>query len=612
VKLVSVSLKNFRCYQAETTIQIADLTALIGKNDIGKSSILEALEIFFNNNLVKIEKADATAGCPNKKVEITCEFSDLPDELTLDAGAKTTFADEYLLTDKGTLKIRKVFDCSKSTVPSDVFILAMHPTANGASGLLELKEKELQAIVKGRGLHAPLKGNPGMRKAIWAACPDLEIEETPIPISQPKEDSKRVWEQVEAHLPMFALFRSDRESKESDGEVQTPLRGAIEAALAEVQDEIAEIQQKINEKATLIANKTHEALKSIDARLAEQLMPSITPPTPAKWRGLFSIGMDTATGIPLNKRGSGIRRLILVSFFKAEAERRLAASERANIIYAIEEPEASQHPSNQRILIDAFKSLSEEDPCQVLLSTHSPGLASELPVECIRYLTCSEEAAPDIRAGADVFGEVATDLGITPDSRVRVLVCVEGPTDVSALKALSRALHADDHQLPDLSSDSSFAFVVTGGSTLSHWVTENYLQGLGRPEFHLYDRDVPEYQVKVDEVNQRQDGSRGTLTAKYEIESYLHRDAIAQAFGVVVEPIDHPEADGKAVPRLFAEAYSAKAGHDTVMGDKKAKIKLAERAFPLMTADLIDERDPEGEVRGWLQQLAHMAVGNGG
>lgn len=186
-------------------------------------------------------------------------------------------------------------------------------------------------------------------------------------------------------------------------------------------------------------------------------------------------------------------------------------------------------------------------------------------------------------------------------------MCVEGPTDVSALKALSRALHADDPQLPDLSLDNRFAFVVTGGSTLSYWVTENYLQGFGRPEFHLYDRDVPGYQDKVNEVNQRGDGSWGTLTEKHEIESYLHRDAIAQAFDVAVEPVDHPGADGKAVPRLFAEAYSAKAGHDGTMGDRKAKIKLAERAFPLMTPELIDERDPDGEVRGWLKRLVEMA-----
>ncbi|WP_164125933.1 AAA family ATPase, partial [Stenotrophomonas maltophilia] len=70
---------------------------------------------------------------------------------------------------------------------------------------------------------------------------------------------------------------------------------------------------------------------------------------------------------------------VLVSFFKAEAERRLKTSSRRSIIYAIEEPETAQHPNNQRVLIDSFKSLAEDSGCQVILTTHSPGFASELP-----------------------------------------------------------------------------------------------------------------------------------------------------------------------------------------------------------------------------------------
>ena len=43
--------------------------------------------------------------------------------------------------------------------------------------------------------------------------------------------------------------------------------------------------------------------------------------------------------IPINKRGSGVKRLILFKFFRAEAERRLQESNTTSIIYAIEEPE---------------------------------------------------------------------------------------------------------------------------------------------------------------------------------------------------------------------------------------------------------------------------------
>ena len=52
MKLKQLRLKNFRGYKDNTYLEVSDLTALIGKNDAGKSTILEALEIFFNNKLI--------------------------------------------------------------------------------------------------------------------------------------------------------------------------------------------------------------------------------------------------------------------------------------------------------------------------------------------------------------------------------------------------------------------------------------------------------------------------------------------------------------------------------------------------------------------------------
>ena len=39
MKLVSLTLKNFRCFKNETTVTFDDLTTIIGKNDIGKSTM---------------------------------------------------------------------------------------------------------------------------------------------------------------------------------------------------------------------------------------------------------------------------------------------------------------------------------------------------------------------------------------------------------------------------------------------------------------------------------------------------------------------------------------------------------------------------------------------
>ncbi len=78
MNLLSVSIENFRCYQAEVKIDLSDLTVFIGKNDSGKSTILEALEIFFNNETVKIERGDCNIYSNSQEIKITCEFSGVP------------------------------------------------------------------------------------------------------------------------------------------------------------------------------------------------------------------------------------------------------------------------------------------------------------------------------------------------------------------------------------------------------------------------------------------------------------------------------------------------------------------------------------------------------
>ena len=49
MRIKSLYLDNFRGYESSTSIDFESLTAFVGKNDIGKSSILEALYIFFRN-----------------------------------------------------------------------------------------------------------------------------------------------------------------------------------------------------------------------------------------------------------------------------------------------------------------------------------------------------------------------------------------------------------------------------------------------------------------------------------------------------------------------------------------------------------------------------------
>lgn len=601
MKLKTLYLENFRCYKDKICIDFDNLTTFIGKNDIGKSTILEALEVFFNNDLIKIEPSDANIH-GGKEVVIACDFCELPSEIILDSGEKTNLTDEYLTIGNDLLRIKKVYDCSKSKVSSTVYIVANHPCFTGVENLLFLKEKELQNIIKDKKLESLLKGNPTMRKAIWNAVEDLQLQECEIEVSKAKEDGKVILSKIDSYLPNFALFQSDRSSHDSDGEVQNPMKAAVQEAIAEVQEEIDSIQKKVHDKAMSIAEQTQTALKYIDENLASQLTPKFTPPAASKWNALFSIAMETDEGIALNKRGSGVRRMILVGFFKAEAERKASKSNKKNVVYAIEEPETAQHPNNQKILINSFLELSKSENCQVILTTHSPSLAQELPINCLRFIKRDESNNPEVLSGDDILPMIIEALGILPntDQGVQVILCLEGPTDVVAFKSFSRCLREKYPEIIDLENDKRVLVVPLGGSILKYWVEKQYFKNLGCPEVHIYDNDVKTYQKSINEINARPDNSWGTLTQKNEIENYLHPSAIKDIYNVYVDTSQND------VPELFGKAYSEKNKFDDQMKGNKAKTYLSKVFQEGMTIKYLEEIDPSGEVKGWLDRIDSM------
>jgi energy-coupling factor transporter ATP-binding protein EcfA2 len=614
MKLKSVVLRNFRCYQNETRIQTGNLTALIGKNDVGKSTILEALEIFFNNTAVKIDPQDACIRSGDKEITIGCEFDDLPDELVLDETATTTLKDEYLLNERGCLEIHKVFDCGTSKVKESVFALAHHPKAE----LLLLKNADLKkrfAELKLDRAEAgvSLASNPSLRKAIWSHTSDLQLTVKPISLEK-TDDAKEIWTKLKAELPLFALFQSDRPSRDEDSEVQDPMKIAVGEALKELEPEISAIKITVQEKVTEVAGRTLAKLREMDATLASELAPHFK--AEPKWDTLFKMTLTSDDQIPINKRGSGVRRLILLNFFRAEAERKQKAKGGQGIIYAIEEPETSQHPAMQRLIIQAFMDLTETAGCQVMITTHVPGLAGLLPVEGLRYIYPEENGSVTIASGESngetLYDRIANDLGVIPDRRVQVLICVEGPHDVNFFTAMSRILREQDDTLPNLDSDPRIAYLPMGGSTLKQWTDERYLRGLHLKEVHIYDRGPdtpPKYQQNVDDVNGWGPDHYAVLTGKREAENYLHPDAIREEMDVTVAVTDQDSVP-EAVARAMHEASGSPKPWDELgektKGDKisNAKRRLNGGVVTRMTHERLSAMDTSADIESFLRQVA--------
>jgi len=570
---------------------------------------------FFEEN--NPDQDDATLTGNKSDLRIICEFENLPESIIIDADYPTNLLDEYLLNEQGRLEIHKVYNGAlKSPKLSGVYAYANHPTTNGVDDLLQLKKNDLKK--RAQELKIDLDGidqriNTQIRRRIWESVSDLNLQSKEVPLND--QDAKKAWEQIKKHLPSFALFKSDRKSTDQDDEAQDPMKSAVKEALKEKEEELNAISEFVENEVKEIANRTVEKIREMDPNLASQLNPRFTPPN---WTKVFSISLTGDEDIPINKRGSGVRRLILLNFFRAKAEQRATEKDAPGVIYAVEEPETSQHPNSQKILIQAFMELSEQPYCQVLLSTHTPMLARLLPINSLRYVSVESDNNRKIYFGSEETNRlVAKALGVLPDHDVKMFIGVEGTNDINFLKIISRILADSGEDVPNLEqleNDGSIIFIPLGGSNLALWASR--LAGLNRPEFHLFDRDempprVSPHQHTADEINAR-NGCIAKITNKMEMENYLHPLAIKAARSELditfSEFDDVPEIVAKAVHDLSESPKPWEDLNEEKIKKKvsRAKTWLNTSAASAMTSELLNESDPNGDVLSWLHDVAQL------
>lgn len=518
-KLKAIELENFRSFKNKTSITFDNLTTIIGKNDAGKSTILEALEIFFNNETVKIDQDDVNVFSEDKKMVISCIFESSDEPIVLDEEATTTLNQEFLLNKNGDFQIIKEFDGSLKNIKADIYIKAMYPKQI-EEPIINFSNSQLKKYLKDNNIEDPTilkNSNVSIRQGIYNHIKnthDIELVERKIELN--KQDGKKLWENIQKHLPMFALFKADRSSNDEDSEVQDPMKVAVAQALKEVESDLENIKQRVQSEALSIANNTLKKLKEMDENLANELIPNFT--NEPKWANIFKLSLESEHGIPINKRGSGVRRLILLNFFRSEVERKRVKESRG-VIYAIEEPETAQHPHNQRMLIEALKELANNN-CQIIITTHVPGVAEMLPIDSIRFISDeTKQKGNIINANEDQLIQIAEELGVLPSTKVRLLVYVEGKNDVMFLKHISKILYSANKTNINLFTDNRIAFIPTGGvNSLKDFINNKYLRSLGLPEIYIVDRD---------EQNDKK-VKKAIVTKRREMENYIHPSIIKE------------------------------------------------------------------------------------
>ncbi|ABR30947.1 ATP-binding protein [Thermosipho melanesiensis] len=609
MKIAKVILENFRAFYGRNEIPIEDFTVFIGRNDQGKSTILEAIDIFINDGkgVTKIEENDLNIKAKNEGNEIfkigVC-FKDLPENIVIDATNTTTLQNEYLLSKEGFLEIYKVFKNGKLQ-NKETYIRCMHPANDSfLEGLLKKKITELQNFVREKGPDClDLRKSAELRKCIRdyykSKDGDLVLKEIDLKINE--EGMKDIWLQLEKCLPIFSLFHSDRPNTEQDSEIQDPLKTKVDEIFKreDIQNKLEEIAKEIDEELKKIANATVEKFRELSQQDTE-IKPNIPEVGKLRWKDVYKgIGYNTDNDIPLNKRGSGLRRLVLVSSFLAEIKAQNESEDNLNVIYAIEEPETGLHPEMQKTLINNLIKLSKNGKHQILITTHSPALIRFFETDSVRYVEQENGKAKVYLFDENIGGKIVKELGLLPNIG-KVVICVEGTNDKNFLMNINQNIPElmEIIDLKEKIESGLISIIPMQGSNLNEWIDCYALKNTNVVEFHLYDRDCDEkYKKAVEEVNQRKDGSYGVLTTKREIENYIPRRLIEGSLNIKIELDDWDNID---IPKKVKEKVTR------FSDEKDVKNYLCGSLSKKITKKDLEDLNAWDEVKSWFEKIKEL------
>lgn len=623
--LKSLILKNFRAYKDIKVNFDENMNVIIGQNDVGKSTILEALDIFFGQEVIKIDITDFNKDKEGDKIVIGVEF-EVDDNLkvVIDTTNPTNLKDEFLLNQNGFLEILKEYEIKNDKLQKEkILINANYPNIFDLP-LVNIKITELKKLLATYKLTSDSNSKSAeIRKTLYENLikEDTEFKLTIIDIS--KIDEKSVWESLEKELPLYFLFQSDRANKDSDGDIQNPLKSATKKIVADFEEDFKKIKNDLEAKLVQIGTETIIKMKDMGLEVANNLIPKVSN---KNLDSLFSFSLESDDGIALNKRGSGFRRMVMLNYFRAEAERKIVEKNNKNVIYAIEEPETAQHPNHQKMLIEALIELSNKDNHQIIITTHTPEIAKMVNENNLIIIKKDNKNNPSlIENHDDKLNAIVETLGILPSlnlekiQKVKVVVCVEGYTDIEFLKNINQNIQ-EFKEIIDVNEDY-ILFVFLGGGTLQHYINYSYLDKLDVPQIHIYDSDYNQidtklhyqYQKYIDEINNKPDFHYGFMTQKAEMENYIHPDIIKTCYQINTSfhsgDSDWLEKWSRKDILHFINSNSDKSNPtiEPISSKRMSKKHLATELSKQITKEHLEELLAFDEIKSWFEKIKELA-----
>jgi putative ATP-dependent endonuclease of the OLD family len=332
MRLTSVAIKNFRSFNDNFTAEFnSNYVTFSGENNCGKSNVLRALDLFFNDKVDNRKynseydmNMHLLKESPKKRTDITCSF-----ELDLKK-------DRYIIKRLNKLKS----DGNIKNVNQKELKMSYYFTKNNTSQIqyvdpitnLRTQNKQIDDFFQ-----------TGLRRSVdFIYIPAIK-------------DFKSFLDKDLSHELLKRIFNTWGGAKWSGAQ-------ALKSEFSKVKTSIETIISESNKNVTEILKEQNEDIKQFIFNLPFKDI--------IDFLSYLPISIDDGTVTDILQKGSGLQSITLYALLRYLV--RYAPSNKfasAQYIWAIEEPETFLHPKAQKILYNVL--LKYSTTTQIICTTHS-------------------------------------------------------------------------------------------------------------------------------------------------------------------------------------------------------------------------------------------------
>lgn len=448
MELKNFKVQGFRCI-AKAELKVRNVTSVIGPNNAGKSSILQALGLF-------LETSGPDPGdWPRQETE-EMTFEAVFGELTTAERASPALAS---LVYNNEVRIR-VRHQKKEKTESHWECWRKPEKIEGWSEKFGECAAYIQTMVKALGLGAKdFTGKTSVRESIRQAIRDLHpdkvtLEDAEAWISEGFSITNSL--QQAFPRPCFIPAVTDA-AEEASVKAGTAFQQLLASAVLPAVEETPEFQglvEKAKQLGERLENgapieKIEAVKKDISSRLADlipaKILLSLRTPDANKYIGAnVGLRLDDGGTTDIERQGHGLQRALIFAMLEHLAERQKSAANGRPGILLFEEPELYVHPHLLRRYRDVLRKIGEKEGWQVVLTTHSPIMVDV--GHDAEGLVIARRPSP---TQAPTFHQVSADpFGNDADSRSRLRAVLDfHPTSAEAFFATNVLLAEGDSEL---------------------------------------------------------------------------------------------------------------------------------------------------------------------